>query len=133
MRFHQLGGVVPQNNVNIKANLIASEIIKSNNFANVTENFTLREIKANNLDSLNNKATTLVDILKLKPDSRYFKNYFDSQQTDTSNLDLRNGNNGVVFIESLNFVGDNLTEVSRSLGKNNIKARSLGVITNFYA
>lgn len=112
MRFHQLGGVVPQNNVNINANLSASEIIKSNNFANVTENFSLREIKANNLDSHNNKTTTLVDILKVNPDSRYFKNYFDSQQTDTSNVDLRNGNNGVVFIESLNFVGDNLTEVS---------------------
>lgn len=122
---------MPQNNVNINANLIASEIIKSNNFANVTENFTLREIKANNLDSLNNKATTLVDILKLKPDSRYFKNYFDSQQTDTSNVDLRNGNNGVVFIESLNFVGDNLTEVSRSLGKTTLRRDHLGSLQTF--
>jgi hypothetical protein len=70
----------------------------------------------NNFDSALdvNKTTTFENILKFKSDNKYFKNYLDSQQTDSNNIDLANGNNGVVFIETLSFTGDNLSQVKRS-------------------
>lgn len=118
MRFHQPVGVLPPSNdfINvINVNLISSENnnrVHGNNFANVTEGLKLKNLtSSNSFDLPPNKTTTLEDILKLKPDSQYFKNYFDSQQTDTSKVDLKNGNNDIVFIETLNFTADNLSEV----------------------
>lgn len=131
MRFHQPVGVIPQNNdyinVSINVNLISSEAdyqltsSNENDFTNVTEGLKLPEFKstvinkrsenANNFDSTLDKTTTLEDILKLKPDSQYFKSYFGSQRTDTTNVDLSNGNNGVIFFDSLNFTEDNLLKV----------------------
>lgn len=136
MRFHQPVGVIPQNNdyinVNINANnpesrfLISSKTnnqltrVNTNNFANVTENLNLTQLQSiviqkhsesiNNFDSAldADKTTSLENILKFKTDSKYFKNYLDSRQT---NIDLENGNNGVVFIETLNFTDENLSQV----------------------
>lgn len=132
MRFHQPVGVIQPHsdylNVNINVNLISSEtnnqlttVNPRNDFTNATEGLNLTEFKStvinkksesiNNFDLGLDKTTTLEDILKLNPDSKYFKSYFDSQKTDTNNVDLNNGNNGVVFIETLNFTEDNLLEV----------------------
>lgn len=131
MRFHrQVGVTQPHNdylNVSINVNLISSEtnnqlthVNPHNDLTNVTEGLNLSEFKSivinkkgesiNNFDSGLDKTTTLEDILKLNPDSKYFKSYFDSQKTNTNNVDLNNGNNGV-FIETLNFAEDNLLEV----------------------
>lgn len=132
MRFHQSVGVIqPHNdylNVSFNVNLITSEthnqlttVNPRNDLTNVTEGLNLTEVKStiinkkteniNNFDSGLDKTTTLEDILKLNPDSRYFKSYFESQKTDTNNVDLNNGNNGVVYIETLNFTEENLLEV----------------------
>lgn len=139
MRFYQPVGVIPQNNdyinVNINVNNPESRLLISNktnnqltrvngnNFANVTENLNLTQLQSiviekhseniNNFDSAldANKTTSLENILKFKTDSKYFKNYLESRQTNTGNIDLENGNNGVVFIETLNFVDENLSQV----------------------
>lgn len=136
MRFHQPVGVVPPNNEYISVSLCPDSRflinsrtnnqltrINGNNFANVTESLNLTQLQSivtakqsesiNNFDSTLdvNKTTTLDEILKFKNDSKYFKSYFGGQQTDTSNIDLENGNDGVIFIETLNFTADNLSEV----------------------
>lgn len=109
MRFHQpvlshSNGIVNIINVNHSS----ENEIPRKNFPNGTEG-----LKLNNLSSGIglNKTTTLEDILKLKPGSRYFRNYFDSKVADTNNADLENGNDGIVFIETINFTSDNLSEV----------------------
>lgn len=139
MRFHQPVGVIPQNSdyisVSINVNgpesrfLISSKTNNQltrgngNNFANVTENLNLTQLQSivtakqseniNNFDSSLdfNKTTTLDEILKFKNDSKYFKSYFGGQQTDTSNIDLENGNNGVILIETLNFAENSFSQV----------------------
>lgn len=132
MRFHQPVGVIPQNNdyinASINVNLIGSDTNyqltqrSENDLANVTEGLKLPEFKssvinkssenANNFNSTLDKKTTLEDILKLKPENQYFKSFFGSQRTDTTNVDLNNGNDGVIFIETLNFTDDdNLLKV----------------------
>jgi hypothetical protein len=133
MRFHQPVGVIPQSNdfinVNINANLIGSQAnnqltrLSGNNFRNITQSLNLTEIKStrankqnestNNFNSANeaNKVTTLEDILKLKSDSKYFAEFFGSKQTDTASIDVNNGNDEFLFVESLNFRGATLTEV----------------------
>lgn len=135
MRFHQPVGVIPQNNdyinVSINVNLISSDTDyqltrnNENDFTNNTEGLKQPEFKsavitkrgenANNFDSTLDKTTTLEDILKRKPDSQYFKSYFGSLKTDTTNVDLNNGNDGVIFIETLNFTEDNLLKVRAPL------------------
>lgn len=134
MRFHQPVGVIqPHNdylNVSINVNLIGSETnnqLPRDEVTNVTAGLNFTEVKStvinkknesiNNFDSDvdKNKITNLEDILKLNPESKYFKSYFDSRKTDTRNVDLNNGNNGVVFIETLNFTEDNLLEVRELL------------------
>lgn len=141
MRFQQPVGVLPPSNdfLNvINVNLISSENknrINGNNFANVTEG--LKKLKnltsSNSFDLPLNKTTTLEDILQLTPDSRYFKNYFDSQQTDRNNVDLKNGNNDIVFIETLNFTADNLSEVSTKCAINfSLNLRAHKILIYFY-
>lgn len=124
MRFLQPVGVIQQNNdfLSINVNLISSENqqitrLSGNNFANVTETLNRTElISSENINNFDTKVvakntTTLQDILKLNPDSRYFRNYLDSQLTDTNNVDLANGNNDVIFISTLKFCENNLSEV----------------------
>lgn len=139
MRFHQSVGVLqPSNehiNVSISVNnsesrfLISSKTnnqlarINGTNLANATENLNLTRLQSvvaakrsensNNFDSTIDakNATTLDNILKFKNDSKYFKGFKD---TDTSNIDSENGNNGIIYIETLNFSGDHLLEVSWS-------------------
>lgn len=116
MRFLQPVGVLQKDGC-INVNLISSEShqitrLNENNLTNVTQTLNLQSsVNTNNFD-VNKTTTSLRDILKLKPDSKYFKNYFDSQLTDASNIDLNNGNNDIILIESLNFAGDNLSKVS---------------------
>jgi hypothetical protein len=137
MRFHQPVGVIPQNNdyINVNVNNPESRYLinnktnnqltrlNGNNFANVTENLNLTQLQSiviekqsesiNNFDSAldSHKTTTLENILKFKADSRYFKNYLESRETNGSSTDLENGNNGVVFIGTLNFSDENLSQV----------------------
>lgn len=139
MRFHQPVGVISQNNdyinVSLHVNnpesrfLINSKTnnqltrINGNDFANVTENLNLTQLQSiviekqsesiNNFDSANdaNKTATFENILKFKTDSKYFKNYLERRQTNSSSFDLENGNNGFVFVETLNFAEANLSQV----------------------
>lgn len=137
MRFHQLGVLPPSNdyvNPSINANssesrsLISSNQLKrknsgrnGNDYPNVTDNLNLTQLKSivsekraegiNDFNStLDGNKTTALDILKFQSDSKYFKSYLDSQ-TDANNIDSTNGNNGVILIETLNFIEDNLSEV----------------------
>lgn len=131
MRFYQPVGVIPQNNdygnvnvnvndpesrflINSKTNNQLTRTNNENNFANVTENLKSAVIEKRNESTNNfdlNKTTTLENILKFKSDSKYFKSYLDSQQTDSNNIDSENGNNGVIFIEALNFTDESLSQV----------------------
>lgn len=129
MRFYQPVGVLPQN-VSINVNVTSSDINNlptqqkvtnnGNNFTNVTENLNNSEFKAtkkktvnvNNFDSYHEKETTLEDILKFKPNSKYLQNYLKSLRTDTKSSDYSNGNDdNVIFIDTLSIPGDNLLEV----------------------
>jgi hypothetical protein len=138
MRFHQPVGLVPQNNdyINVTINvnnpesrfLIGNKTnnqltrINGNNFPNATESLNLTQCQSiviekqseniNNFDV--NETTALENILKFKADSKYFKNFLDSRQTNSGRIDLDNGNNGVVFIETLNFADKNLSQVRKS-------------------
>lgn len=158
MRFHQPVGVIPQNNdyisISINVNgpesrfLISSKAtnnqltrVNGNNFANVTENLNLTQLQSivtakqseniNNFDSSVdfNKTTTLDEILKFKNDSKYFKSYFGGQQTDTSNIDLENGNKGVILIETLSFTENSLSQV-REICSSFIFRRALKALQN---
>lgn len=134
MRFNQPVGVIAPNNdyLNVSINPESRFLISnktSNQLTRVngndfTGNLNLTKLQSivtekrsentNNFDSTPdlNKTTTLANILKFKSDCKYFKSFLDSQQTDTNNIDLENGNNGVVFIEALNFSADCLSQVS---------------------
>lgn len=116
MRFHQPVGVVSQS---------GEFISEANNRLNPANNgsklLNRAEIKtsliANRIDNINNlnsnKTTTFEDILKLKPDSRYFNDYFGS----ATNVDLSNGNDGTFLIETLNFCDSNLVRAALPRGK----------------
>lgn len=131
MRFHQPVGVIPQNvdyrNVNNSESrfLISNKAnnqlthINGNSLADITDNLNLTRLviekkseNINNFDSvLDDKTTTLENILKYKADSKYFSNFLDTRQTNGSKIDLDNGNNGVDLIETINFVNENLSQV----------------------
>lgn len=131
MRFHQPVGVIPQNvdyrNVNNSESrfLISNKAnnqltrINGNSLADITDNLNLTRLviekqseNINNFDSvLDDKTTTLENILKYKADSKYFSNFLDTRQTNGNKIDLDNGNNGVDLIETINFVNENLSQV----------------------
>lgn len=141
MRFHQPVGVIPQNNdyinVNINANnpesrfLISSKTnnqltrVNGNNFVNVTDNLNLTQLQSiviqkhseniNNFDSIldEKETTSLENILKFKTESKYFKNYLETRETNKTNIDSENGNNAIVFIETLNIADVNLSQVRK--------------------
>lgn len=141
MRFHQPVGVLPQSNdfMNVGINVNSQESrflignktnnqlthINANNFTNVTSNLTQILIdkqseSINNFDSGldSNKTISFENVLKFKKDSEYFKNFSESPQKTTSSIDLENGNNDeFVFIQTLNFVDDNLSQVRWSFEK----------------
>ncbi|CRL01359.1 CLUMA_CG014390, isoform A, partial [Clunio marinus] len=139
MRFHQPLGVVANNNndyISVSINetnpdsqfIITSDQLAKINpchvISNVTESVNLTQLKSividkrnenfNNFDSSldSHKTTTLDNILKFKSQSKYFRSYLQSQETDTKSIDSGNGNNGIIFIETLNFIEDNLTELA---------------------
>lgn len=58
-----------------------------------------------------NNLQTFENILKFR-DSKYFCNYFNTQQTTNNNFDVENGNNDNILIEALNLNEENLSKVS---------------------
>lgn len=143
MRFYQPVGVLPQN-VGINVNITGSDSNNQqtqksvpnngNNFTNVTEKLNSSELKTsnnvNNFDSYHEKETTLEDILKFKPNSKYLQNYLKSLRTDTKTSDLSNGNDDdVIFIDTLSFTGDNLLKVRFGI---NSKVSSSFDVTGFH-
>lgn len=136
MRFQQPVGVIQQNNDYISINLINSESnqitrLNGNNSTNATETLNLQSSEnTNNFDSklgVDKTTTSLCDIFKLKSDSKYFTNYFGSQLTDTNNIDLSNGNNDIILIETLKFTKDNLSKVRLSYAAVNLSSEVLSV------
>lgn len=129
MRFYQPVGVLTQNvaiNVSVTGSETNNQLSEKsvtnngNNFTNVTEALHSGELKStnkrnenvNNFDSYHEKETTLEDILKFKPNSKYLQNYLKSLRTDTKSSDYSNGNDDdVIFIDTLSFTEDNLLEV----------------------
>lgn len=148
MRFHQPVGVIPQNvdyrNVNNSESrfLISNKAnnqltrINGNSLADITDNLNLTQLviekqseNTNNFDSvLDDKTTTLENILKYKADSKYFSNFLDTRQTNGSKIDLDNGNNGVDLIETINFVNENLSQV-RWKFKDNCREKDFSAFT----